>query len=137
MVDQSCDLDSKCKVTSSISLMNENSPYNKNEDLCSFNQQSEASNGSLLHPHIHKCCKVYHQNIRGLRNKTNELITFLSLDFPHIICLTEHHLRNSESACAFINYYNLGAIFCRKLLKNGRACIFIYETLQLTTTDLN
>jgi len=52
MVDQSHDLDSKCRITSSISLTNQNViPYNKNQDLC-FNRQSEARNGSVLHPHI-------------------------------------------------------------------------------------
>jgi hypothetical protein len=52
MVDQRRDLDSKCKITSSISLMNQNViPDNKNQDICSFNRQSEARNGSGLHPH--------------------------------------------------------------------------------------
>jgi len=54
MVDQSRDLDSKCKITSSISLTNQKViPYKKNQDLSSFNRQSEARNGSVLHPHIH------------------------------------------------------------------------------------
>ena len=53
MVDQSSDLDSKCKITSSVSLLNQNVIlYNMNQDLCSFNRQSEARNGSVLHPHI-------------------------------------------------------------------------------------
>jgi hypothetical protein len=92
--------------------MNQNIPYNKSQELCSINQQSQASNGSLLHPHIDKLFKVLHQNICGLHHKTNELI-FLCLDFPHTICLTEHYLRNSESSHAFINYGYLGAKFCR------------------------
>ena len=65
------------------------------------------------------------------------MISFLCLDLSHIICLTEHQLRNSESARAFINCYNHGAKFCRKTLKNGRVCIFIHETSQFTTVDLN
>jgi len=64
-------LDSQCKITSSIRLMNQNIHYNTNQDLCSFNQQSEANNGSLLHPHVDKCFKVYCHNIKGLHNKTN------------------------------------------------------------------
>jgi hypothetical protein len=53
MVDQSRDLESECKIISSISLMNQNLiPYNKNQDLRSFNRQSEARNVSVLHPHI-------------------------------------------------------------------------------------
>ena len=80
------DLCSNCKITSCISLMNQNViPYDKNQDLCRLSWQSEASNGSLLLPHIAKCFKVYHQNIWGLQNKTNKLISFLSPTFPHII----------------------------------------------------
>jgi hypothetical protein len=40
--------------------------------------------------------KVYHQNIRGLRNKCNELYCHLLHDPPHIICLSEDHLKESE-----------------------------------------
>ena len=114
--------------------MNQNfTPYNKKQDLCSFNRQSKASTDSFLHPHVDKFFKVYHQNIRDFQNNANELISFLSPDFPHIIYLTEHHLRNSEVDCTFINYYNLGAKFCRNPLKNVGVFIFMQETLQFTT----
>lgn len=84
--------------------MNQNViPYSKNQDLCNFIWQSKASTGSVLHPHVDQCLKVYHQNIRGLQNKTNELISLLSPDFSHIIYLTEHHLRNFELDCNFMN----------------------------------
>lgn len=65
------------------------------------------------------------------------MISILSPDFPHILCLTEHHLRNSELDSTFRNHYNLSAKFCGKTLKNGGVCIFIHETLQFTTINLN
>jgi len=39
---------------------------------------------------------VYPQNIRGLLNKTEELISFLSPDFPQLLCLAEYHLKHSN-----------------------------------------
>jgi len=37
---------------------------------------------------------VFHQNIMGLLNKSEELICSLSLDFPQVLCLNEHHLKH-------------------------------------------
>lgn len=36
--------------------------------------------------------RIFHQNIRGLRNKTDELSSSLHPYWPHVVCLTEHHL---------------------------------------------
>jgi hypothetical protein len=43
-----------------------------------------------------KSLKIFHQNIRGLGSKSNELYCHLHHDAPHILCLTEHHLSESE-----------------------------------------
>ena len=49
---------------------------------------------SLTHILPHKqSIKIYHHNIRSLRNKTNELLCHLNHDPPHILCPTEHHLQ--------------------------------------------
>jgi len=40
--------------------------------------------------------KVYHQNIRGLKGKLDQLSNFLYSDPPHIVCITEHHLKDQE-----------------------------------------
>ena len=37
---------------------------------------------------------VFHQNIRGLRNKTNELLDSVLPQLPHVVCLTEQHSKN-------------------------------------------
>jgi len=39
---------------------------------------------------------VFHQNVRGLLDKSEVLISFLSPDFPQLLRLTEHHLKRTE-----------------------------------------
>jgi hypothetical protein len=46
--------------------------------------------------HHKKSLKIFHQNIRGVRNKHNELVCHLFHDCPHILCLSEHHLNEAE-----------------------------------------
>jgi hypothetical protein len=57
-------------------------------------EHSVANDPSYAH-HM-KSLKIFHQNIRGLRNKHNELVCHLSHDCPHILCLSEHHLNEGE-----------------------------------------
>jgi hypothetical protein len=38
---------------------------------------------------------VYHQNVTGLKGKANEL-SHLDPTFPHILCLSEHHINHLE-----------------------------------------
>jgi len=40
--------------------------------------------------------RISHQNIRSLHRKVDELTTHWINLFPHILCLTEHHLRDYE-----------------------------------------
>jgi hypothetical protein len=40
--------------------------------------------------------KIFHQSIRGLKSKVDELSNSLSPDYPQIMCLTEHHLKDYE-----------------------------------------
>jgi hypothetical protein len=39
---------------------------------------------------------IFHQNIRGLLNKKDELLNSLTLNSPQIICISEHHLNVEE-----------------------------------------
>jgi hypothetical protein len=45
-----------------------------------------------------KSLSIFHHNIRGLRNKSNEFINSFVLDSinPHILCLTEHHVEEQN-----------------------------------------
>ena len=57
--------------------------------------------------------KVFHQNIRGLKSKADELSTSPFPNYPHIICLTEHHRRDCEINMIPIDRFKLGSEFCR------------------------
>jgi hypothetical protein len=47
---------------------------------------------------------IFHQNVQGLRKKTNDLLYHLSQQLPHILCFTKHHLTlHKSSRFVFIN----------------------------------
>jgi exonuclease III len=80
--------------------------------------------------------KIFHQNIRGLRNKIDELIMHLSDCVPQVLCFTEHHLKEFKINNTCINCYNLGAFYCRENRKVGGVGIFVHDTLSCTPIDL-
>jgi len=80
--------------------------------------------------------KIYHQNIWGLKIKTHEIMLSLLTESPHLICLTEHHLKNYEIDATSIFNYKLGAKYCRQKLKHGSVCIYIHEALKFTSINL-
>jgi hypothetical protein len=73
--------------------------------------------------------QIFHQNIKGLKWKFNEVLSSLYPSFPHILCFTEHHLNQQEIELTQIDSYTLGASFCRTSLKMGSICIFINKNL--------
>jgi hypothetical protein len=79
---------------------------------------------------------VYHQNIRGLRGKANELLSQLYPTFPHILCLSEHHMNPLESQQTFFDNYKLGISYCRIFYEKGGVCIFVQESLRYVRIDL-
>jgi hypothetical protein len=80
---------------------------------------------------------VYHQNLRGLKDKVQKFAMSLFPELPHILCLTGHHLKEYEiDKISFANY-NLGAKFCRQVLKSGGVCIFILECIKLMNINLH
>jgi exonuclease III len=94
------------------------------------------NNVSRMNDDMNNLFKIYHQNIRGFKGKINEFMLPLHTEVPHLICLTEHHLKNYEINVTPISKYKLGANYCRKKLKNGGVCIYILETLKFINTDL-
>jgi len=52
------------------------------------------------------CVNIIYRNIRGLGNKSNELYYHLHHDLPHIVCLLEHHLSESELQSIHLSYYH-------------------------------
>ena len=70
--------------------------------------------------------KIFHENIRGLRMKSSELIGHLHPDYPHALCLTEHHLKHFQIKNTVIENYNLEASYCRKQYEKGGVAIHIH-----------
>jgi exonuclease III len=81
--------------------------------------------------------KIFHQNVRGLKSEVDELSNSLFPDYPHIMCLTEHHLNDYEIYNLPIDHFKLGSRFCRHEFKNGGVCIFIHEDLEFSTISLD
>ena len=80
---------------------------------------------------------IRHQNIRGLANKTDEFLISLSPNIPHVLCLTEHHLRIEEINNVYLDQYTLGAYFCRQTYKQGGVSIYVSEEIQYNTINLD
>jgi hypothetical protein len=104
---------------------NSNDSINKDPNIMTHNNNTPSS--SQDHPRkasTHNSnnktnLSIFHQNIRGLFNKTDELITSWTTEASHILCLSEHHLLNHEINNTWIQYYNLGTSYCRKTQKGG------------------
>ena len=73
--------------------------------------------------------KIFHQNIRGLKSKLDELSNFLFPDYPNIMCLTKHHLKDYEIDNLPTDQFKLGSKFSRHEFKNGGVCVFVHEDL--------
>jgi hypothetical protein len=127
-------------------------PTTKNDDffMVKDNKRTGINSISIFHQNICGLRKksiisqdtktsfsVFHQNIRGLLNKSEELISFLSADFPQVLCLTEHHLKYFEIDFICMDQYKLGAKFCRESYKSGGVSIFVCDTLQCTNINLD
>jgi exonuclease III len=58
------------------------------------------------------------------------------LSSPHLICLTENHLKDYELNNTYIPKYKLGTNYWRRNLKQGGVCIYVCETLKFTNINL-
>jgi exonuclease III len=65
-----------------------------------------------------------------------EFLLSLPEEATHLICLTEHHLRDYELANTHIHKYKLDANYCRKNLKQGGLCIYVCESIKFTDINL-
>ena len=80
--------------------------------------------------------KIFRQNIRGLGKKPGELLSHLHPDFPHVLCLTEHHLKYSQLEEVHIEGYKLGAHFFRQIQEKGGVAIFVHNSLGFINIDI-
>jgi hypothetical protein len=51
-----------------------------------------------------KPCNIYHQNIGGLRGKTDKLLSQLHPVFPHVLCFMEHHMNHVELQQTYVEH---------------------------------
>jgi hypothetical protein len=95
-------------VTNKSHLMDNASNVNQDRSFNSNLASNNNNKDSLI---------IHHQNITGVSNKVDELPNLWPMRFPHILCYSEHHLKDTETACISINYCQLGSYYCRKLVK--------------------
>jgi hypothetical protein len=98
-------------------------PYPKNIPDCKDSQFLRRFHSSNKNMEDEGRLRLFHQNIRGLKGKVNEFLLSLEDEAPHIICLSEHHMKEGEIETTHIPKYKLGAKYCRLKLKNGGVCI--------------
>jgi exonuclease III len=70
---------------------------------------------------------IFHQNVCGLLRKTNELLLSLSHDYPHVICISEHHLNQFQFRCINMENYVLAASYSRRHSMKGGTCIYTHK----------
>jgi len=80
---------------------------------------------------------IYHQNISGLRGKAIELLSQLHPNFPHVLCLSEHHMNHLELQQTFIDNYKLGVSYCRTIYEKRGVSIFVQEGLRYVKIDMD
>jgi hypothetical protein len=81
--------------------------------------------------------RVFHQNIRSLKYKTNELLSDLYPDFPHVLCITEHSMNSLVMNIVTIDYYSIGSVYCRNSFTKGGVCIFAHNSLSYSKINLD
>jgi exonuclease III len=100
-------------------------------------KHNPSNRNRLLSNNITTPLLIYHRNIRGLRNKIEELFILFSDNLPHILCSTEHHLFNDEINSVHINPYNLGTSYSRANHNYGGVSVLVHETISYSPTDLS
>jgi hypothetical protein len=81
---------------------------------------------------------IFHQNIRELRSRGDELIFSFKIDNMnhHILCLSEHYMVEQEVLHLIMNSYLLGSSFCQKDIQRGGMCIFVRTDQNFSKIDI-
>jgi len=104
---ESVNINTACEllIPTGVRGCSENTPVVSNINSNLNNSSFQQINGPIP-------LTVYHQNIRGLRGKVNELISKLSPTLPQVLCFSEHHMSQVELQHTFVDSYNLEASYC-------------------------
>ena len=114
-----------------------NIPFNETlKNVNTHNKCSKELNLTVTNKRDKLC--LFHQNIRGLNNsKIEELSIQWTTLLPHILCITEHHLKDSELNKLHIDHYTLGASYCRQSRTHGGVSIFVHNSISFHSINLN
>ena len=121
-------------ITKCTNMKQSNSTVTLNTDTSHRYKKHSMNITNILHHN--QTIKIFRQNIRSLRNKTNELFCCIQDDPSHIVCLTEHHLQYSELASSHIENYTLGAHYCRNTKHMGGVCTLIQKNIPFTCLEI-
>jgi hypothetical protein len=82
---------------------------------------------------------IFHQNIKGLRSKRDELPHSFKIDNinPHILCLSECHMVEQEHVYLTMVGYLFDSSFWWKGLQRGGVCIFVKANQHFNKTDFS
>lgn len=82
---------------------------------------------------------ILQQNIRGLRNKSEELINSFEVDKinPHVLCFTEHHLVKQDLLRSNLCSFSLGHSYSRHTFQSGGVGIFIRKDICYNKIDVS
>ena len=116
-------------MLSDVKGWNENTPLDSKGNINMNNKSSHQIIRSIP-------LTIYHQNIRALSGKANELLGQLHLSFPQVLCLTEHHKNQLELQHTLLDSFKLTASYCRNSYVKGGACIFVQDGVRCTSIDL-
>jgi hypothetical protein len=91
-----------------ISMKSKPNPYltssfNNSNNFNNLNAKHK--NPSLLNSLDKVNLVIFHQNICGLRKKTNENLCHLLQKLAHVLCFSEHHLTSLEFQSFFIDNF--------------------------------
>jgi hypothetical protein len=67
----------------------------------------------------------------------DQLINSWFPKFSHILCFSEHHLKQEELEQINLEDYKLGATYCIKSLLKGGVCIFVHKKYNYSNGDLS
>jgi len=126
--------DSKNADSNFKSNMNLSSSKVNNFDV---DNNTSMSPSTTLNKLVSNNFKILHQNIRGIFHKIDELLISLEETSPHVLCITEHHLRMEELNNINLGYYILGSQYCRQSLKQGGVSIFVSRDIQFHNINLD
>jgi hypothetical protein len=74
-----------------------------------------------------------YKNVEVLTVKPdNTYISSLHPNLPHILCFSEHHLKQTE-----LEGFKLCTAYCRQAIERGGVCIFIQKGLEYSKIDVN